>query len=69
MGTTGADIGAGGQGEGYEGGETAGEGGGADEAEAHQEDDDLYADIVPGLAQVDGVRACAGCSLYTLCRL
>lgn len=31
------------------------EGGGGDEAEDYPEDDDLYADIVPGLAQVDGV--------------
>ena len=44
------------QGEGYEGGATAGEGGSVDDAEAHQEDeDDLYADIAPGFAQVDGV--------------
>ncbi|CAL8468510.1 g8050 [Coccomyxa elongata] len=31
-----------------------GGGGGADEPENYQDEDDLYADIVPGLAQVDG---------------
>lgn len=42
--------------EGSEGGATAGEGGAADDAGAHQDDDDLYADIAPGFPQVDGVR-------------
>lgn len=51
-----------------------GGGGGADEAENYQDEDDLYADIVPGLAQVDGVScksdlsyACAEVVLFDCC--
>ncbi len=48
-----ATLAADGQGQDYEDDPASG---GANEPETYHDEDDLYADIVPGIAQVDGVR-------------